>query len=702
LDTTNRLRWLRGGASASPTSIANTARLVENNAVEKKGAYQVDGDNLTSAGKGGSKDILYGCRLRALQTTGSGQTSVISSTPFSLPAWKAIATVLILTFAVYVPTLRYQFVHDDRGQIVENPAVHSWHLVPTYFTSHVWAAVMPEELGNYYRPIFLLWLRINDVVFGNHAWGWHLTTILAHLLTTLLVYFLALRFGGSRDVALLAALIFGLHPAHIEAVAWISGVTEPLLGVLLLASFLSYARWRRQNLRKWRLISLLLFALALGEKETGLILPALLVAYDWIFEKGSADLSSKARSQSFPRSLPSPEAGEREPTPESQGHLLSSARISPFAGMTPIESRGIAAWCSGALRGIWPFFLLTVLYIPARIYALKGFSHAVTPLSIEQLAFTWPSLIWFWIRHLIWPAGLSTFYNFPAVVAPTLKNFTLPGIFDVCVAVALFAGVRQSCMAAISAAWLVLPLIPLLDLRVFVADDFAHDRYLYLPSVGLSILIALVLKKVCRGAPQWQGISAPLLVAALCLAAALSYGTITQCFYFHDNLTFYAYNHSTAPHNPNAESNYATVLAERGLYGSALEKFSEVVAHNPNYWTAVYDLGLTYYKIGNLPEAEEYFFEAIRINPHKADEYFYLGMTWFKAGQPHRAIASVQHAIAINHRGFAYHFALGVMLKTQGDLTGALREFKEELAVDPEQQAVAAQVKEIEDRLRVK
>jgi hypothetical protein len=702
MDAMNRPRWLRGGAVASLTSIANTVRLVENNAIKKKGGYQVDGDNLRAVGREGLKGNMSGSPLLIFTQNDSGHSKVISSTLPGLPAWKAIAVVLALTFAVYAPTLRYQFVHDDRGQIVENPAVHSWHLVPTYFTSHVWAAVMPEELGNYYRPVFLLWLRINDAVFGNHAWGWHLTTILAHLSTTLLVYFLALRFGGSRDLALLAALIFGLHPAHIEAVAWVSGVTEPLLGVLLLASFLAYARWRRESARKWRLISLALFALALGEKETALILPALLLAYDWIFEKRSADSSSEACLQSFPRSLSSTQMGEREFAPQSLGHLRSSDSIPAFAGVTPIQYRRIVTWCGGALRRIWPFLFPIALYIPARIYALKGVSHAVTPLSMEQLAFTWPSLIWFWIRHLIWPAGLSTFYNFPAVITPTLKNFTFPGIFDVCIGVALFIGVRGSCTAAISAAWLVLPLIPLLDLRVFVADDFAHDRYLYLPSIGLSILIALILKKVCRGSLQWWGISAPLLAVALCLAAALSYGTITQSFYFHDNLTFYAYNHSMAPHNPNAESNYATILAERGLYGPALEKFSEVVAQNPNYWTAVYDLGLTYYKMGNLPEAEKYFLEAIRINPHKAEEYFYLGMTWFKYGQTDQAIASVQHAIAINPRGFAYHFALGVMMKTRGDLTGALQEFKEELAIHPEQQAAAAQLKEIENRLQVK
>jgi protein O-mannosyl-transferase len=570
-----------------------------------------------------------------------------------LPSWKGIALVLALTFAAFAPTLRYQFVHDDRGQIVENPAVQSWRFVPTYFTSHVWAAVMPAELGNYYRPLFLLWLRINDALFGSHAWGWHLTTILAHVLATFLVYLLALRLGVSGDAALVTALIFGLHPAHVEAVAWISGVTEPLLGVLLVGSFLAYTQWRRERARKWKLSSLALFALALGEKETALILPGLLLVYDWIFETNSG---------------------------------VSA----------PINLRGIVDRSGAALRRTWPFFLLVVFYVPARIYALKGFSHPVTPLSMEQLAFTWPALICFWIRHLIWPYHLSTFYNFPAIVHPTLENFALPAIFDACVGGALLVGVRRSRAAALAAVWVVLPLLPLLDLRVFVADDFAHDRYLYLPSVGYAILVALILKKVCRGAAKWRGVPVSLLAAALCLAAAMSFAIVKQSSYFRDNLAFYAYNDSAAPHNAAAESNYATILAERGSYGPALEKFQDVVRRNPGYWAAIYNLALTYYKMGNLQEAEKYFLEAVRINPRKADEHFYLGLTWLKCGRTDQAIASVRRAIAINHSGFAYHFALGVMLKTQGDLNGALREFKEELAINPDQHAAAAQIKEIE------
>jgi hypothetical protein len=657
------------------------------------------------------------CRLRddALASFRSryGLSGVHTSANASIsPSWKGIAAVLVLTFAVYIPTLRYQFVHDDRGQIVENPAVHSWRFVPSYFTAQVWAGVMPAELGNYYRPLFLLWLRINHAVFGNRAWGWHLTTILAHVLTTLLAYVLALCLGLSTDAALVAALVFGLHPAHIESVAWVSGVTEPLLGVLLIASFISYVRWRQTSQGNSRFASVALFALALGEKETAMILPGLLLAYDWVFASNRAWPSPDAHLVSSKTACHSERSEESRsasggPTNQDQGRIPRFARND-----SPSQST------SATLRRIWPFLLVILLYLPARIYALKGLSHPVTPLSKAQLVLTWPSLIWFWIRHLIWPVGLSTFYDFPAVLHPTLRNFTFPLIFDVCAAIALLALARRSCGAAFSTVWLVLPLIPLLDLRVFVADDFAHDRYLYLPSVGMAILTGLGLKRLCGGGPEasgadlkvsatkwgrttrWLGMPGTLLAASLCLAAVLGYGIVTQSFYFRDNLTFYTYNSSMAPHNLAAETNYGTILAERGMYARALEKFNEVVARDPTYWPAVYNLGLTHYKMGHLPEAEKYFLDATRINPHKADEHFYFGMALLKSGRTDEAIASARRAIAINPAGFAYHFALGAMLKAQGDLAGALREFKEELAVNPDQQAAATQIKEIEKQLR--
>ena len=145
----------------------------------------------------------------------------------------------------------------------------------------------PDQAGNYYRPVFLLWLLINRTLFGLSPFLWHFAVIAVHLLVTLLVYILARRLVKDELTAGMAALIFGLHPVHIEAVAWISGVTEPLLALFLISAFLFYMDWREgregapgdgavafHKKPTIRLVaSLFFYTLAMLEKETALILP---------------------------------------------------------------------------------------------------------------------------------------------------------------------------------------------------------------------------------------------------------------------------------------------------------------------------------------------------------------------------------------------------------------------------------------------
>src|SRR5215217_4240386 len=147
----------------------------------------------------------------------------------SLSNRMAIIAVLALTFIAYAGTLGYQFVYDDRSQIVENSFVQSWANAPQFFTEHVWQHVYPNSPGNYYRPIFLIWLLLNYTLFGLNAFSWHLTTVTVHLAATALVYVFARRLSKDELTATIAALVFGLHPVHLESVAWVSGVTDPLL-----------------------------------------------------------------------------------------------------------------------------------------------------------------------------------------------------------------------------------------------------------------------------------------------------------------------------------------------------------------------------------------------------------------------------------------------------------------------------------------
>src|SRR3712207_4719747 len=93
-----------------------------------------------------------------------------------------LALVLFLTCAAYIGTLRFEFVYDDQGQIDENPAVPSWQLIQGYLTGHVWTNLNPRaEVGNYDRPVFMLWLLVNYQLFGLNPLGWRLTTLALHL-----------------------------------------------------------------------------------------------------------------------------------------------------------------------------------------------------------------------------------------------------------------------------------------------------------------------------------------------------------------------------------------------------------------------------------------------------------------------------------------------------------------------------------------
>src|ERR1035438_4257985 len=191
-----------------------------------------------------------------------------------------------LAFLVFVPTLGFQFVYDDKPQIIQNPGIHAWRYLPHYFTSHAWAELYPHVSGNYYRPLFLLWFRLNHAMFGLAPKGWHLTTILCHVAATYMVFVLLRRLADSRWIAFCAATLFALHPVHMESVAWVSGVTDPLMAIFLIGSFLSYLSFREEKRGGWMALALVLFALGLLEKETIVVLGPLVFVYAWLYAGG--------------------------------------------------------------------------------------------------------------------------------------------------------------------------------------------------------------------------------------------------------------------------------------------------------------------------------------------------------------------------------------------------------------------------------
>ena len=214
----------------------------------------------------------------------------------SVVHWPALGATLILIAVVYARAAYFEFSYDDFGQIVYNPQIKSWTLALSYFKSHVWSQA--SGIALYYRPVFMLWLTANYKVFGLNPIFWHLSVIGLHLLCCVLVYFFVWHLTEDRWVTAVAVLLFGLHPAHVETVAWVSGATDSLMAVLLLGSLLCYLKHRDSDkvTDGWHWASLLLASLAVLTKETALILPALIFGYRWIFSP--AGVSGRARLRS--------------------------------------------------------------------------------------------------------------------------------------------------------------------------------------------------------------------------------------------------------------------------------------------------------------------------------------------------------------------------------------------------------------------
>jgi hypothetical protein len=574
------------------------------------------------------------------------------------------AAILAATFLAYSGTLALGFVLDNHLLILTNDSIRSWHYFPGYFASHVWSFRYPHLLTNYYRPLSLTWLLLNYMLFGLHPWGWHLTSVFAHVAVTFLVYRLCFRLTGDAWVATVAGLLFGLHPVHVEAVAYIN--TEPLSIFLMLGALLAFCRSQESRHRlRWLATSLALTVAALLSKESGMVLPILIGGYVWIYAG----------------------AGGRESAPGG------------FAEQFVPRLRS-------ALLASLPFWAVVLAYVPMRIWALKGFAHVITPLPLSTELFTIPSVLLFYLRLLVWPSGLSCYYDTPYVSAPGWRDFILPAAVLASVAVALAFWYRharqrapQEAKAIAFATFLtILTLVPVLNFRFLPEGEIAHDRYVYLPSVGFALLVAIALRQALRGRGYFQ--PRPAWVAAGTLVACLLMGfaTLRQSLYWSDDLSLNFRAHEIAPHNISATTSLAAAVAQRGMDGLAMALYQQALAIQPDFWRANVNLAYLYYAHGDFPEAARFFARACAADPTDGDQFLYLGVTEMQLNHLSQAEAAIRTALLVRPHGKDYHLGLGLVLKQAGRLREARKEFAASIAEDPNNQRAEALLAET-DRL---
>jgi protein O-mannosyl-transferase len=527
--------------------------------------------------------------LRPEQSSGAGARGRTAAEWLS--AWfGAIAGTLI-----FLPTLWYGFVWDDRYSIVTNTSLKSWKTLAQILWGPMDATV------SMYRPVTGVIIFFQFHLFGLHPWGYHLTSVLLHAIACALIFRVALQLSATRSVALFASLLFAVHDAHLEAVAWVSALAEPLVVSFVLAGLSAYLRYRRERQWKWlAAISVSLF-LGLLTKETAIALPLLLLAYEFTF--GDSD------SRKLRRNLP----------------LVAALSSTVF------------------------------VYVVMRHFAYKGFIYNESRLPFRVLFFTWPSLLVTYGRHLVIPTLRSPFYDSDYVVAANW-SFWLPLAILIAIAgAACFASKRLAGGALIQFCTLgmVISIIPALDLNIFQYREIMHDRFLYLPSVFFAIPVSYLLfgthkcKDAAHRSDGKRRSTTAYAALGACLVLLNGAALLIQSPVWSNDLALFSYAVRIAPGNPRPAFALAEEYLERGDLSQAEQLLQHVVRLVPAP-KAFALLGQTLLRMGNPQAAEEPLRRAIAAAPDRPGQHFMLGQCLQGLGRTDEANVEFRTATALS------------------------------------------------------
>jgi hypothetical protein len=547
--------------------------------------------------------------------------------------------VFFVTFILYLNSLKNEFIGwDDDLYVYENPFIRS------FGTDFFRRAFFDFHASNWH-PLTWISHALDYAVWGLNPLGHHLTNNILHALNTFVVVLLVVRLagvvrigdkpplpllnqggellsessppiiggvaegrGGKRvdeHAILIAAattgLLFGLHPLHVESVAWVSERKDLLCALFFMLSVMAYMSYVSYKTYKAYILTLVFFILALLSKPMAVTLPMVLLILDW-YPLGRIPSFKSARAVFV------------EKVPFIVLSLVSSV-LTVFAQET-----------GGAISPVDAFPLSTRVLV-----GLKSL-----------IAYLW---------KMIWPLNLVPFYPYP-------KDASLLSI-EYFSAIVLVLGITIICIVTAKkqklwlSAWgyYVVTLIPVLGI-VQVGLQSMADRYAYLPSLGPFLLAGLMggwvwarIQGLVKG-----GLIARILALAVSalLVVSLSYITFTQIGIWRNSIVFWSYVIEKEPERaPFAYYNRGLINEGMNQLDKAISDYGKAIAINPSYSRAYNNRGIVFNRMGQPEKAMEDFNKAIASDASNAQSFINRGLLYLKINKVGLAVSDFKQACVL-------------------------------------------------------
>ncbi len=571
-------------------------------------------------------------------------------------------SVSLITFVVYCPSLYNDFVWDDIPYLLDNPFIRS--LNTAFFK---WA-FLGFSLGNWH-PYTWISHALDYAVWGLNPLGHHLTNIILHAGNTFLVVLLVIRLMDmlrerrakdkpspvlSERAMLITGgftgILFGLHPLHVESVAWVAERKDLLCALFFLLSITMYARHvglpdkdtaHNNSLslfsEKNYLLAFMFFTFALLSKPMAVSFPAVLLILDWY----------------------------------------------PFKRIQSLKTFWIA------LTGKLPFIILGLVSSLVSVLAQRSggaiTSMEAVPISTRLLTAVTSLMAYLWKMTL--PLKLMPFY-------PYQKDVSLLSL-KCLLAIVLAFGITATCVLLIrkQRLWLsvwgyyIITLIPVIGI-VQIGGQSMADRYTYLPSIGPFLVTGLLIAWASEnGAILGKGAQVYRLAGfaiVTCVLVSITYLTSKQIGIWKDSIVLWSYVIEQEPRRiPFAYYNRAVALDKTGQFSKAIEDFDKTIALNPFYFKTYFNRGTVFGKMGHLDKAIEDFDKTIALNPSYYLAYYDRGTALGEMGRFSKAIEDFDKTIALNPSYYLAYYNRGTALGELEQLSKAIEDFDKTIALNP-------------------
>jgi tetratricopeptide (TPR) repeat protein len=587
-------------------------------------------------------------KQQTLQTAPSNDATQPALTIGSGNYRAVVGVCVFLVGAIWVvfgQTLGHGFVNfDDDIYVYQNPVVLKG--LTFQGISHVFT----HRMCDFYHPLTMVSFMLDAQAYGLKAGGYHLTNILLHGMTAILL-FLVLRqmmmdLGADKRVGAAAtqvgalwpsafvAAVFAIHPLRVESVAWVTERKDVLSGLFFVLTLGAYVRYTRNPFSLVRYLKIIfLFALGLLSKPSLVTLPFLLLLLDyWPLDR-----------------------------------MQPAAPRSTFKVLRPLIIEKI------------PLFVLSTASCVATILTQLSSLAPVKELPLfHRTGYAAASYV-VYLGQMFYPGDLAVVYPFPQ------KGLPLP---EVVLALALLAGISVVVLAlrqrhpylVVGWLWYLGMLVPMIGM-VHVGSVARADRFTYLAQIGVYILLtwtAIELTASWRSR-RWVLGGGALVVLAVLIACARD-----QTAYWRDSESLWTHTLACTSGNSVAHYNLGGIFLQQGRMDEAIAQYQKTLEIKPDDDEAYNNLGNVFLQQGRMDEAISCYQKALEINPSHAKALNNLGDAFRQQGRMDEAIAQFQKALAINPGYAEVHNNLGSAFRQQGRMDEAIAQFQKALAINPD------------------